>query len=87
MVLVTGASGFLGGELVKKLVANGESVRIIRRNNSDLAHLKSIIDKIYHKSQYVNTSFVNNTDKENHFTEEECLKKLQNKKGFLSQEL
>jgi len=46
LVLVTGASGFLGGELVKKLVANGESVRIIRRNNSDLAHLKSIIDKI-----------------------------------------
>ncbi len=46
MILVTGASGFLGGELVKKLVANGESVRIIKRNNSDLAHLKSIIDKI-----------------------------------------
>lgn len=46
MVLVTGASGFLGGKLVKKLVADGESVRIIKRNNSDLTHLKSIIDKI-----------------------------------------
>lgn len=46
MVLVTGASGFLGGELVQQLVANGESVRIIKRASSKLAHLSSILHKI-----------------------------------------
>lgn len=46
MVLVTGASGFLGGELVKQLVANGEPVRIIVRPSSDISHLESIKDKI-----------------------------------------
>ena len=39
MVLVTGASGFLGSELVKQLVANGEQVRIIKRPNSNVSHL------------------------------------------------
>lgn len=42
MVLVTGASGFLGGELVKQLVANGESVRIIVRKSSKVSHLSTI---------------------------------------------
>ncbi len=46
MVLVTGASGFLGGELVKQLVANSESVRIIKRPNSKITHLDSILHKI-----------------------------------------
>jgi dihydroflavonol-4-reductase len=46
MVLVTGASGFLGGELVKQLVANGESVRIIVRKSSQISHLKSIIHQL-----------------------------------------
>lgn len=46
MILVTGASGFLGGELVKQLVANGNAVRILKRNNSDISHLNSVIDKI-----------------------------------------
>lgn len=46
MILVTGASGFLGGELVKQLVANGEVVRIIKRANSDISHLYAIKDKI-----------------------------------------
>jgi dihydroflavonol-4-reductase len=46
MVLVTGASGFLGGELVKQLVANGESVRIIKRSNSKLSHLHSVIHQL-----------------------------------------
>ena len=46
MVLVTGASGFLGGELVKQLVANGEAVRIIVRSSSSLAHLETIKDKM-----------------------------------------
>jgi nucleoside-diphosphate-sugar epimerase len=42
MVLVTGASGFLGGELVHQLVTAGESVRILHRKHSDLSHLNSI---------------------------------------------
>jgi nucleoside-diphosphate-sugar epimerase len=42
MVLVTGASGFLGGELVKQLVARGEKVRIIRRPQSNLFFLKTM---------------------------------------------
>lgn len=46
MVLVTGASGFLGGELVKQLVANGESVRILVRPTSDINHFTPILDKI-----------------------------------------
>lgn len=46
MLLVTGASGFLGGELVKQLVAIGESVRIIVRSSSTISHLESIKDKI-----------------------------------------
>ncbi|QQR98807.1 MAG: NAD-dependent epimerase/dehydratase family protein [Sphingobacteriales bacterium] len=46
MVLVTGASGFVGGELVHQLVANGEQVRIIVRKNSNINYLKNIISKI-----------------------------------------
>ena len=46
MILVTGASGFLGSELVKQLVANNESVRIIVRPSSDISDLASIKDKI-----------------------------------------
>ncbi|MFN8239020.1 MAG: NAD-dependent epimerase/dehydratase family protein, partial [Chitinophagales bacterium] len=46
MVLITGASGFLGGELVKQLVANGESVRILVRPTSNIAHFTPILDKI-----------------------------------------
>ncbi len=46
MVLVTGASGFLGTELVKQLVANAEPVRIIVRPSSDISHLAPIKDKI-----------------------------------------
>ena len=46
MILVTGASGFLGNELVKQLVANNESVRIIVRPSSDISDLASIKDKI-----------------------------------------
>lgn len=46
MVLVTGASGFVGGELVHQLVANGEQVRIIVRKNSNINYLNNIISKI-----------------------------------------
>lgn len=46
MVLVTGASGFLGGELVKQLVAKGEPVRIIKRSSSHISHLNSVLHKL-----------------------------------------
>jgi nucleoside-diphosphate-sugar epimerase len=42
MILVTGASGFLGSEIVHQLVAKGERVRILHRKNSNLSHLQSI---------------------------------------------
>jgi len=38
-VLVTGASGFLGGALTQALVMRGEDVRILARRTSDLCHL------------------------------------------------
>src|ERR1700694_3864557 len=38
-VLVTGASGFLGGRLVQMLADCGASVRILARPASDLRHL------------------------------------------------
>lgn len=46
MVLVTGASGFLGGELVKQLVAKGESVRILVRPTSTITQFTPILDKL-----------------------------------------
>jgi nucleoside-diphosphate-sugar epimerase len=46
MVLVTGASGFLGGELVTQLVKGGEAVRIIRRTHSNLSYLDALKDKL-----------------------------------------
>lgn len=40
--LVTGASGFLGGALVKALVARGDTVRALVRPSSDLSHLAGV---------------------------------------------
>ena len=38
-ILVTGASGFTGGHLCRRLLANGHHVRVLARPNSDLSGL------------------------------------------------
>ena len=42
MVLVTGATGFLGGRLAQVLVARGEKVRVLARQSSSLNHLAGL---------------------------------------------
>ena len=43
-VVVTGASGFLGGRLVEMLVARGEQVTIVARPGSRIDHLAKLLD-------------------------------------------
>lgn len=40
-VLVTGASGFLGGRLAEMLMSDGEQVTVLARSTSDLSHLSA----------------------------------------------
>lgn len=40
-VLVTGASGFLGGRLAEMLMSEGEQVTVLARSTSDLSHLSA----------------------------------------------
>ena len=42
-VLVTGASGFLGGRLAEVLVQRGEQVTVLARTASDLRHLSAFV--------------------------------------------
>ena len=41
-VLVTGASGFLGGRLAEVLATEGEQVTVLARSSSDLSHLSAL---------------------------------------------
>ena len=45
-ILVTGATGFIGSSLVKKLAATDDEIFILVRKSSDLTSLKDVIDKI-----------------------------------------
>jgi len=47
-VLVTGATGFLGGRLAQVLVAHDETVRILARPGGDLRHLAGLPLEIVH---------------------------------------
>lgn len=42
MILVTGASGFLGGRLARVLRDRGEKIRVLARPTSDLSHLPGV---------------------------------------------
>lgn len=45
-VLVTGATGFIGSVLTRQLVAEGERVRILRRESSSLDLLDDVIEEV-----------------------------------------
>jgi len=41
-VLITGATGFVGGQLAVELVRRGQTVRVLRRGNSSLVGLAGL---------------------------------------------
>ena len=45
-ILVTGATGFIGSNLVKKLIVNNVNVSIISRPNSDLSVINDVVNKL-----------------------------------------
>jgi (4-alkanoyl-5-oxo-2,5-dihydrofuran-3-yl)methyl phosphate reductase len=46
MILVTGATGNIGSELVKLLVAKGEAVRVISRDEKKVSHLEPAVQRV-----------------------------------------
>ena len=46
MILVTGATGNIGSELVKLLVAKGEAVRVISRDEKKVSHLDPSVQRV-----------------------------------------
>ena len=52
MILVTGGTGLLGGHLLYSLVVNGEKVRALKRENSDISKTEKIFS--YYSSDYKN---------------------------------
>jgi dihydroflavonol-4-reductase len=48
MILVTGATGFLGSVLTRQLVEDGQAVRILRRDTSNLDLLGDVASRVEH---------------------------------------
>ncbi|MFT6214161.1 MAG: nucleoside-diphosphate-sugar epimerase [Roseivirga sp.] len=46
MIFVTGATGLLGGFVCRELLKNGQKIRAVKRNSSQLTLIKDIADKI-----------------------------------------
>jgi (4-alkanoyl-5-oxo-2,5-dihydrofuran-3-yl)methyl phosphate reductase len=46
MILITGATGNIGSELVKLLVAKGEAVRVISRDEKKVSHLDPSVERV-----------------------------------------
>jgi nucleoside-diphosphate-sugar epimerase len=45
-VLITGATGFIGSHLTQRLISEGFEVGILKRENSDVWRIKTLLDKI-----------------------------------------
>ena len=54
MILVTGATGFLGSTLTRLLVSRGNDVRIFRREASSLDLLEGVIQRVEHRFGDIN---------------------------------
>src|SRR5258707_14550602 len=46
MILVTGATGNIGSELVKQLIAKSADVRVVTRNEKKVSHLNPAIEAV-----------------------------------------